>query len=93
MRDWIFLLGGLLVWTVHFFGLYGIAEIFGATPGGRLAVFGLTGLCLIADAILWVLAGRLRVADSFTRWLRSVARLGAALSLIAVVWQALPALL
>ena len=27
MRRWLLLMGGLLVWTVHFFGSYAIASI------------------------------------------------------------------
>ena len=28
MRAWLFILGGLIVWTVHFFGLYVLASVF-----------------------------------------------------------------
>jgi hypothetical protein len=88
MTSWLLLLGGLLVWTVHFFGLYAVAE-FGPSI---TAILVLTAICLVAD--LGVLAGaqRLRRHDGFSSWRRSVALGGAALSLVAVVWQALPAL-
>lgn len=92
MRSWFLLLGGLLVWTVHFFGLYAIAEVVGATATGRGVVLGLTGLCVAADVLILLRAIRIGVVDGFSRWLRSVAMLGAALSLVAVAWQALPAL-
>lgn len=93
MHGWFLLLGGLVVWTVHFFSLYAIAETMGATGVGRMAVLTLTGLCLIANALIATMALRVVVAGDFTRWLRSVALLGAVLSGIAVAWQALPALI
>jgi hypothetical protein len=88
MRSWLILLGGLLVWTVHFFGLYAIAEI---APHSAL-VLGLTAVCVAAD--LWLLRGsrRLPAREAFSAWRRSVATGGALLSLVAVGWQALPAL-
>lgn len=88
MRSWLILLGGLIVWTVHFFGLYVIAEF---VP--RLAlVAALTIVCLAADLWLLFRIRSLRITDDFSAWRRSVALGGAALSLLAVGWQALPAL-
>lgn len=88
MRTWLILLGGMLVWTAHFFGLYAIAEI----APQRAPVLALTMLCLGVD--LWLLRAisRLRRDDPFAAWRRSVASAGAGLSLLAVAWQALPAL-
>ncbi len=82
------MLGGLLVWTIHFFGLYAIAEFAPSVA----AVLGLTVLCLVADLALLTGALRLRRVDAFSAWRRSVALGGAALSLVAVAWQALPVL-
>ena len=88
MRSWLILLGGLLVWTVHFFGLYALAEI---APHSGL-VLGLTAICIAAD--LWLLrrSRSLPASEDFSAWRRSVAMGGAALSLVAVGWQGLPAL-
>ncbi|HUD29159.1 MAG TPA: hypothetical protein VMQ93_09830 [Novosphingobium sp.] len=86
MRTWAILLGGLLVWTVHFFGLYAVAEI----APSRIATVLLTLACLAADGWLLALALRLGRADAFAAWRRSVALGGVALSLVAVCWQALP---
>jgi hypothetical protein len=86
MKTWAILLGGLLVWTAHFFGLYAIAEI---SPSRLLTVL-LTVLCLGVDAFLLLRARRLEVRDTFARWRRSVALGGVTLSLVAVCWQALP---
>lgn len=89
MRSWLIVLGGLIVWTVHFFGIYAIAEI---APSAGL-VIGLTLLCIAAD--LWLLRGSraLPADDPFARWRRSVASGGSVLSLVAVGWQGLPALM
>lgn len=88
MRSWLILLGGLIVWTVHFFGLYAIAEF---VPKPAL-VAALTVACLVADLWLLVRIRALRITDDFSAWRRSVALGAAALSLLAVGWQALPAL-
>lgn len=82
------LLGGLIVWAVHFFGLYALAEI---APHASL-VLALTWACLLADFWLLLRSRALPRSDAFDAWRRSVAIGGAALSLLAVVWQALPAL-
>lgn len=88
MKSWLILLGGLLVWTVHFFGLYAIAEI---APRAWL-VLALTVLCLGTDIWLQLFIRRLPRDDDFAAWRRSVALIGTGLSLLAVCWQALPAL-
>lgn len=88
MKTWAILLGGLIVWTVHFFGLYAIAEI---APQVSL-VLALTAACLLADLWLLLRSRALPKADAFDAWRRSIALGGAALSLLAVGWQALPAL-
>ena len=95
MPAWLLSLGGLLVWTAHFFGLYLIASIWLSTPvaGSIAAVFTLA--CLAADGwLLWRTAPARRAgdADAVDRWLLAVAFLGAALSALAVLWQGLPAL-
>lgn len=92
MGQWLLLLGGLIAWAVHFFGLYAIAEAVGQQPAGRAAVLVLTVVCLAGNGAVAVMARGGR-ADDFDRWLRSTATLGALLSGIAVIWQALPALI
>ena len=96
MRAWLLLLGGMLVWTVHFFALYALGSIFETTAAARIGTIAATAACLAADA--WILAMCLRTArrndaDTVIGW---PARLGAPvalLSLVAVAWQGLPALL
>lgn len=85
MKSWFILLGGLAVWTVHFFGLYAIGEI-----DPRITwVIALTLVCLAANIWLLLYAAQTHADEHFARWRRSVAMGGAGLSLIAVVWQSL----
>lgn len=93
MRGWALLLGGLIVWTVHFFTLYAIASIFLTTTLSRLLAGVVTLACLAADALLLRHGLRGRQADGFDGWMHRVAALVAGLSFVAVLWQGLPALL
>jgi hypothetical protein len=95
MRAWLLLLSGLIVWTVHFFGVYTAASLF---PGTSLARW-LTGLLTLAAlgllaAAVFLVKGNTtgRKDDNLSRWLESLALLGAALSAIAILYQGLPAL-
>ncbi len=96
MRTWAFLLAGLIVWTVHFFGIYTIASIWLTSTTSRILSGALTLLCLAADGwLLWRALPVLRVSrsDEVDHWIALVAMLGIALSLLAVLWQGLPVLL
>lgn len=95
MRAWLLLLGGLIVWTAHFFASYGIASLW---PGSSLAkwLVGLVTLLALAVGclLLWRSAVRLRTtADDVQRWSLKLSMLGYALSVVAVGYQGLPALL
>jgi hypothetical protein len=95
MRGWAFLLGGLLVWTLHFFALYGIASIFLTTPLARILVGIITLLCLAGLAVLTGRSWSLYRSepDEVSGWLALIATLASAISLVAILWQGLPALL
>lgn len=96
MRAWLLMLGGLIVWAVHFFALYILASIFGTTMTARLGTAVLTLACLAADgAILAATLPALRgdQAADLDRWIRGAGAVGAGLSLVAVAWQGLPALI
>ena len=96
MPLWLLSLGGLLVWTAHFFGLYLIASIWLTTPTAGVVAGVFTAACLAADGwLLWRTAPA-RVGqgiDGSDRWLLVLAFLAAALSTLAVLWQGLPALI
>lgn len=95
MRAWAWLLGGLLVWAAHFFGLYIAASVFLDSAATRWLGAGLTVACLLADA--WLLRRTIAPLrserDEATRWRLLIAAWGAGLSFLAVVWQGLPVLL
>ena len=94
MSKWVLLLGGLTIWAAHFFLLYGFASVFPGTQTARMLTWIATVPALAANAfLLWTAAARTLFAadDELDRWVLNVAAAGALLSLVAVLWQALPA--
>lgn len=97
MKRWGYILGGLIVWTVHFLGVYVIASVGDVAadadhPLSRVAVGAFTVLCLIAAGGLTIVAAR--------RWRRGgedmgfenvIAATGGAIAAISILWQGLPA--
>ena len=77
MRRWAWMTGGLIVWFVHFMGVYAIASL--ADVVSRADEFGwrMTGLAFSAASVLSALA--ITAAGAAT-----------ASSSSAIVWQALP---
>lgn len=95
MRTWVVLLSGLLVWTVHFFGVYGAASVF---PGTALARW-LTGLITLLalgtlGLVSFPIVRRRGLGDNgdLSGWIDGLALAGVTLSAIAIVYQGLPAL-
>jgi len=89
--------GGLLVWTVHFLGVYTLASLADVIaraddPAWRGAGLVFSGVCLLASAVLLALAARRlrRTGDEGWGFPDQLAALGAGLALIAIVWQSLP---
>lgn len=95
MRPWALLLGGLVIWAVQFFLLYGLASIAPGTQAARTGTLIVTTACAAANVFLLVFAVRsaARHPEEFERWLLKLSIAGTALSLVAVLWQGLPALL
>lgn len=100
MKTWAWMTGGLLVWAIHFLGVYGLASLADVVatadaPGWRAAGLGFSGLCALASAILMALAARrLRRSDrEDRRFPDQLAALGAGLALVAIAWQSLPTLI
>lgn len=91
--SWTLLLGGLLVWALHFFALYAVASIFLTSDTARLLTVAVTLLCLVLNALLFVRVASVQADVELTRWMRSLALLGVSLSVVAILWQALPAAL
>lgn len=94
------MMGGMLVWAVHFAGIYAIASVFDVIAtadalGSRVATGALTLVCLAADAALFLVTALRRkgdVGDPVIRWMMAVGTLIAAVSFVSVAWQGLPAL-
>ena len=95
MRTWFILLGGMIVWAVHFLSLFILASVFESGMIARAGVGLLTLGCAATDAALLVLcwrAIRRSGTDSLVRWIGSLGAVMVGLSLVAVVWQSMPAL-
>ena len=96
MGKWVLLLGGLSLWAAHFFLLYAIASLFPGRDLARILSLAATLPALAVNAwLLWFTVRKRQPqnSDDFGRWVRNVGTLGAALAIVAILWQALPALL
>lgn len=93
MRSWLLLLGGLLVWAVHFFALYAVGSIFLTTDLARGLTIALTLICLLVIGLFGRRAWLTRAPDAESDWIRVVALWGVAIGGIAILWQGLVALL
>jgi len=92
MRDWLGLLGGLIVWAMHFFFLYAFGEFVGTGGAARSMVVAVTIACLIGCGLVARLLPRDSSGDDYGQWRLRTARTLALLSGIAILWQGLPAL-
>lgn len=94
MGAWRDLLGGLVLWTAHFFGVYIIGSILPGSEAAIILVLVVTVLAFAAASLLFVRTARaLRQAtDDFQRWAGGIALLGYALAGLAIAYQGLPAL-
>jgi len=87
--------GALIVWALHFFGVYGLVAAGCCTAFAQTTWFGMSALrvllwalsALAALAITWLIACGLRRPPSV---LRSAGVLGGALALLGVAWTTLP---
>ena len=100
MRPWLLMFGGMIVWAIHFGGIYAIASVFDVISvadafGSRLAIGALTLACLAADGALFVVTANRpnkHEGDVVLSWMVTVGALMAAISFVAVAWQGLPTL-
>ena len=94
MRSWGLMLGGLLIWTLHFLAVYSVASVADVSdPSTHTLWKGLglafTGLCLLA---LVVIALRARPSTSDAGLYRQVGLGACAVGFIAIVFQSVPLL-
>lgn len=96
MGRWLFMLGGLILWLVHFLGVYVIASLADVVataddPAWRMAGLAFSAVCVLgAVALLLHAVGRLGRPAGGSLLIAQLAATGALLALIAIVWQALP---
>jgi hypothetical protein len=98
LGDALFGLSGFLVWALHFLAVYvGAALLCARMPGSALtnaAILGATAAALLAFACIAVAARRrLRRHGSGRRLLDMLALFGTGIGIIAVLWEAAPAVL
>lgn len=95
MHTWRFLLAGMLVWTVHFFGAYILASIFPERAIVARALAAVLTLACLA-ALAWLMRRSLAAipqeGDELSGWAARLATLLGAIALVAVLWQAFPIL-
>ena len=92
MRGALYILGGLLIWAVHFAGVYAIVSIAAQTRAADTAVWQAVSLafsiaCVLGTGTLLVLAGRRSRRQGYTL-IDHMAALGALFAVVAIVWQA-----
>lgn len=97
MRRWVWMLGGLIVWTIHFMGVYAIASLADVVSRAddfawRMAGLAFSAACVAATAALTAAAARRvrRPSDPPARFGDQLALLGGGVATVAIVWQALP---
>lgn len=93
MRAWAIFLAGLILWAVHFLALYIVASVFLTTPLARVLTLLITAFCLGAGTLLFLRLREAQQGSELDRWMKRVAKVGMGLAGVAILWQALPALL
>lgn len=95
MRTWLILLAGPILWTAHFFALYIIASLL---PGTWTAAM-LVVIATVAAAVLsvWLMrratSSLRKSGDRFGGWTYRLSALASAVSLVAIIYQGMPALI
>lgn len=96
-------LAAFVIWAAHLVAIYGVGAVLCADAATQVPaldaeqvfVFAATAAALLAIGILLarVLMGRAAAPHEMTRFGRRLAAASCVLSIIAVLWQALPAIL
>ena len=95
MHEWRNLLGGLLLWAIHFFAVYIIGSVF---PGKRIAaaLVLITTFAIIAVTLTLAINAFRAISemhDGLQRWMSDLSLLGYLIGGLAIIYQGLPAIL
>lgn len=93
MKSWAWMTGGLIVWAVHFIGVYlisSVADVLATADDARWRMAGLAFSFACVVLICGLLAAALHRLRQSRRFSDQMAALGASTALIAVLWQSLP---
>lgn len=96
MQRWFYMLGGLLVWAVHFVGVYAIASIGDIVaraddPVWRMIGLVFSGMCVTAGVALLIQALRRgRGGNDVSALANVLAATGAGIGVVAMAFQSLP---
>ena len=91
MRAWLYILAGLLIWALHFAGIYAFVSLAAQTPAADDDAWQTASLAFSAGCLLTTGAALLiAVRRSRTRQalIDHVAALGALVGGVAIFWQA-----
>lgn len=99
MRAWVLMLGGMVVWGLHFGGVYAIASVAAVVDEAdallaRWIIGGFSLLCFAAAAGfgIWGLRDLRAGGEPMRRLIATIGAVGGGIAAVAVVWQGLPAL-
>jgi len=96
MQRWFYMLGGMLVWAIHFVGVYAIASIGDVVaraddPTWRMLGLTFSGLCGLAGIALLIQAVRRgKGEDDVSALANLLAATGAGIAVVAILFQSLP---
>lgn len=100
MGRWTWMLGGLIVWTIHFMGIYAIASLADVVSRAddldwRMLGLAYSGVCLLVSLALTVAAARRarRCLDPAAGFGDQLALFGGGVATVAIAWQALPTMI
>lgn len=93
---WVTMTGGLVIWALHFMGLYAIAsaaDVWGAPDAWLWRLTGVifSVLCLLATigVVLWLIRQGQAPSEP-EAWERRVGLTGALVAAVSIVWQTGP---
>jgi hypothetical protein len=95
MPRWRLLLGGPLIWAMHFGAIYAVTSVSHVATGAtnliaRIVVISISAICVVACGWIVMISLRRPPSDGLEAFWRTIALTGAILAAIAVVWQTLP---